>query len=197
MKLSRDFYMRSGLIVARELVGKQLVHRTPQGVAKGLIVEVEAYMGHSDAAAHSYQSRLTKRTAIQFGPGGYAYIYRIYGLHTCMNVVANQEHVPEAVLIRALQPTDGIDLMRQRRGRQELRQLCSGPGKLCQAMGITMSDYGLDLCSVKLYIETVDDTIPEISATKRINVDYAGEARDYLWRFVLKNSEFISAPPFG
>ena len=87
--------------------------------------------------------------------------------------------------------------MRQRRGRQELLQLCSGPGKLCQAMGITMSDYGLDLCSDKLYIETVDDTIPEISATKRINVDYAGEARDYLWRFVLKNSEFISAPPFG
>lgn len=195
MKLNREFYLRSGLDVARDLIGKQLVCSSPSGTTKGIIVEVEAYMGHQDAAAHSYQAPCTGRTAIQHGPGGYAYIYTIYGLHTCMNVVANQEGCPEAVLIRALQPTAGIQLMQQRRKKQSLRELCSGPGKLAQAMGITKEHYGADLCGEKLYIESVDDEVPEIAATKRINVDYAGEAADYPWRFVLKDSKFVSVPP--
>lgn len=195
MKLTRDFYMQSGLTVARELIGKQLVHRTSEGTAKGIIVEVEAYMGSRDPAAHSFQFPHTPRTAVQYGPGGYAYLYTIYGMHTCMNVVANGPDCPEAVLIRALQPTEGIDLMKKRRQKNDLLQLCSGPGKLTQAMGITKSHYGEDLCGDTLYIESVGEDQPPIAATKRINIDYAGEAADYLWRFVLRDSKFISVRP--
>lgn len=194
MKLNRDFYLRSGLEVARDLIGKQLVHNSADGTTKGIIVEVEAYMGAGDAAAHSYKGR-TARTAIQFGIGGHAYIYTIYGMHTCMNVVANLPGRPEAVLIRALEPTDGTQLMQKRRQKQSLRELCNGPGKLCQAMGITKAHYGADLCGDELYIESVDDELPGIAATRRINVDYAGAAADYPWRFVLRGSRFVSVAP--
>lgn len=197
MKLNRDFYIRSGLIVARELIGKQLVHNSVDGTTKGIIVEVEAYMGSDDAAAHSYKALRTTRTAIQFGIGGHSYVYRIYGMHTCMNVVANLPECPEAVLIRALEPTDGIELMKKRRQKQSLRELCNGPGKLCQAMGISMEHYGTDLCGDEMYIETVDGESPDIVATKRINVDYAGEAAGYPWRFVLRGSRFVSVAPRG
>lgn len=194
MKLDREFYMRSGLTVAKELIGKQLVHRTAQGVTKGIIVETEAYMGPIDAAAHSYSAPRTGRTAIQYGPGGFSYIYLIYGMHTCMNIVANGEDLPEAVLIRALEPREGIPLMQARRNRKFLQALCSGPGKLTQAMGITRAQYGVDLCGDTLFVETVEDAPPEIAATRRIGIAYAGEAKDYLWRFVLKGSKYLSAP---
>lgn len=195
MKLNRDFYLRPGLLVAKDLVGKQLVHCSPEGTTKGIIVEVEAYIGPNDAASHAFNSLNTERTAVQYGIGGYAYIYTIYGLHTCMNVVANQKDCPEVVLIRALQPTDGIELMERRRQKQSVRDLCNGPGKLSQAMDITKKHYGVDLCGDELFIETVDDTVPAISATKRINIDYAGEAIDYPWRFILRDSKYISVPP--
>lgn len=195
MKLDRNFYLRPGLVVAQELIGKQLVHHSPEGTTKGIIVEVEAYMGPKDAAAHSYNAPKTGRTAIQYGPGGYAYVYSIYGLHSCINVVANQEEIPEAVLIRALQPTAGIALMQQRRKRQSIRELCNGPGKLSQAMGITKEHYGIDLCGDELFVEAVDAAKPIVFATKRINIDYAGEAADYLWRFVLRDNPYISVPP--
>lgn len=192
MKLNREFYFRSGLEVAHDLIGKQLVHCSPEGTTKGLIVEVEAYMGHQDAAAHSYKAPSTGRTAIQYGPGGYAYIYTIYGLHTCMNVVANCENCPEAFLIRALQPTAGIELMQKRRQKKAIHDLCNGPGRLSQAMGISRAHYGVDLCGDELFLESINELVPEIVATKRINVDYAGEAAEYPWRFLLKGSEFVS-----
>lgn len=195
MKLNRDFYLRSGLLVSKDLIGKQLVHCSPEGTTKGIIVEVEAYIGPHDAASHAFNFLNTERTAVQYDIGGYAYIYTIYGLHTCMNVVANQKDCPEVVLIRALQPTDGIGLMEKRRQKQSIRDLCNGPGKLSQAMGITKKHYGVDLCGDELFIETIDDTVPAISATKRINIDYAGEAIDYPWRFILRDSKYISVPP--
>lgn len=195
MKLERDFYLRSGLEVAPDLIGKKLVHRTPEGTASGIIVEVEAYMGHDDAAAHSYRSRRTERTAVQYGPGGFAYLFSIYGMHLCMNVVANYPDHPEAILIRALQPLDGIELMERRRNQTAIRKLCNGPGKLTQALGIQKSHYGADLCGDELFIETSDIQVPTISATKRINIDYSGEAIHYPWRFVLTDSPFISVPP--
>jgi len=197
MKLKRDFYLRPGLLVAQDLIGKQLVHHSQEGTTKGIIVEVEAYIGPHDAASHAYNALHTERTAIQYGIGGYSYIYTIYGVHTCMNVVTNQKDCPEVVLIRALQPTVGIDLMKKRRQKQSIRELCNGPGKLSQAMGITKNHYGTDLCGDELFIETVDTIIPIVSTTKRINIDYAGEAVDYPWRFVLRNSEFISISPRG
>lgn len=195
MKLNRDFYLNSGLSVAQQLIGKQLVHNSVEGTTKGIIVEVEAYIGPDDAASHAYKALRTERTAIQYGIGGYAYIYTIYGLHTCMNIVANREDCPEVVLIRALQPTVGIELMKKRRQKESVTQLCNGPGKLCQAMGITRNHYGADLCGDELFVETVDGAAPVCSATKRINIDYAGEAVDYPWRFVLSDSKFISVPP--
>lgn len=187
--------MRSGLQVARDLIGKQLVHRSPAGTTKGIIVEAEAYIGPEDAASHAYRALRTDRTAIQYGIGGYSYIYTIYGLHTCMNVVANKKDCPEVVLIRALQPTVGAELMRERRKKQSLVELCNGPGKLSQAMGITRDHYGVDLCGEELFIETVDDIVPTVSATQRINIDYAGEAAFYPWRFIFRKNKFISVPP--
>ena len=185
MKLQREFYRQSALVVARELIGKKLICHTIEGITGGIIIEAEAYMGAIDAAAHSYKNRRTKRTEAMFSDGGHAYIYLIYGMYLCFNVSANLKDVPEAVLIRALEPTDGIELMQRRRNKQSLKDLCSGPGKLTQAMGITMAHYNIDLCDDELYIETID-LIPKVEATKRINIDYAGEAADYLWRFILR-----------
>ena len=190
MKLDRNFYLRSGLEVARDLIGKKIFHNSPEGLTGGIIVETEAYMGSLDAAAHSYKG-LTARTQIQYGLGGFAYVYMIYGMYFCMNVVANVENIPDAVLIRALQPTDGINLMRKRRNKNNLRDLCSGPGKLAQAMGIDKNHYGVDLCGDEIFIETTN-ILPEVTATKRINVDYAGDAANYLWRYIMTGSEFLS-----
>ena len=191
MKLAREFYLRNGLDVARDLIGKKLVHRTADGTTSGIIVETEAYMGTIDAAAHSYKG-LTERTKIQFGSGGYAYVYQIYGMYFCMNVVANVENIPDAVLIRALKPVDGVELMKMRRGKNNLRDLCSGPGKLAQALAITKNHYGADLCGDEVFIETAILN-PAVTATKRINIDYAGDAANFLWRFILTDSKFISA----
>ncbi|MBR2179328.1 MAG: DNA-3-methyladenine glycosylase [Selenomonadaceae bacterium] len=185
MKLNREFYRQSALIVARELIGKKLIFHTEEGTTGGIIIETEAYMGADDAASHSYQNRRTKRTEAMFSDGGHAYIYLIYGMYLCFNVSANLKDVPEAVLIRALEPTDGIELMQRRRNKQSLKDLCSGPGKLTQAMGISMKHYDIDLCGEELYIETTDLT-PKIATTKRINIDYAGEAANYPWRFILQ-----------
>ena len=193
MKLEREFYLRDGLTVARELIGKKLVTNLPDGLTSGIIVETEAYMGAIDAAAHSYRGK-TERTKIFYGAGGFVYVYLIYGMHLCTNVVANVENVPEAVLIRALEPVDGIELMKRRRGKKNLRELCSGPGKLSRALGVTKNFYGLDLCGDEIFIETTKNFQAAIAATKRINVDYAGKAADYLWRFVAADSKFLSVP---
>lgn len=195
MKLDRDFYLRSGLLVARDLIGKQLVHNSPEGMTKGIIVEVEAYMGSHDAASHTYRSRYTERTAIQYGKGGYLYTYTIYGLHTCMNIVVNEEGCPETVFVRALQPTSGTDLMRRRRQREAIRDLCNGPGKVCQAMGINRNHYGMDVCGDTLFVESVAGIEPVVAATERINIPHAGEAVHYPWRFVSSNSRYISTAP--
>ena len=173
------------MIVARELIGKKLICHTEEGTTGGIIIETEAYMGVEDAASHSYQNRRTKRTEAMFSDGGHAYIYLIYGMYLCFNVSANLKDVPEAVLIRALNPTDGIELMQHRRQKQALKELCSGPGKLTRAMGISMEHYNIDLCGDELYIETTN-LMPEIETSKRINIDYADEAANYPWRFILK-----------
>ncbi len=195
MKLDRSFYLRSGLKVAPELIGKQIVHHDTEGTTKGIIVEVEAYIGPHDAASHAYRSLYTDRTAIQYGEGGFAYIYTIYGVNRCMNIVVNRSGFPEVILIRALHPSAGLELMKKRRKQQSIRDLCNGPGKLSQAMGIGSEHYGLDLCGDELYIEDIGYNVSDVAATKRINIDYAGDAVEYLWRFVEKDSKFISVPP--
>lgn len=192
-KLSREFYNRDVLTVAEEILGKTLVHKTKEGVAKGKIVEVEAYNGLCDKAAHSYQNLRTERTKIQYGQGGYAYVYLIYGMHICMNIVTNRKNLPEVLLLRALEPVEGIDLMKKRRKTDNLKNLCSGPGKLSQAMGITRENYGEDLCGDSFYLEDAPVLAPEeIWRTKRINIDYAEEAADFLWRFSVKGNPYVS-----
>lgn len=192
-KMERSFYERGTLDVARDLLGKYIVHDTSDGRTSGKIVEVEAYVGSKDAASHAYNNKYTSRTKVMFGKGGYAYVYLIYGIYYCMNVVTNIESYPEAVLIRGIEPIDGIDLMKRRRGTDNLLNLCSGPGKLCAAMGISKAQNEIDLCGEKLYLLSGQTVSPEcIVSTPRINIDYAKDARSYLWRFIIKDNPFLS-----
>lgn len=182
-KLTRKFYTRDTLTVARELLGKVLIHKTDQGILAGRIVETEAYLGPQDRAAHSYGGKRTKRTEIMYAQGGYAYVYLIYGMYCCMNVVSAREGLPQAVLLRALSPAPAY-------GR--LLRKADGPGKLCQAMGIGRNAYGLDLCGDTLYL-VEDGFIPgETAESPRIGIDYAGEARHYPWRFYLPHDPNVS-----
>lgn len=191
--LTREFYLRDANVVAPELLGKKLVHHSDEGVTSGIIVEVESYIGPYDKGSHAYQNKRTDRTEIQFGPGGYAYIYAIYGMYFCFNVVTNINEKPEVVLVRALEPVDGIELMQQRRSTKKHSDLCNGPGKLCMAMGITKKQYGFDLCNSELYLEPfVYVEKSSIMVSPRINIDYAGECKDYLWRYYIKDNPHVS-----
>lgn len=185
--------MRPANQAAPMLLGKLLVHESGEGLAAGMIVETEAYEGPMDDGAHSFGGRRTERTAIQYGVGGFAYIFGIYGMHWCFNAVTNGENKPEVVLVRALEPVQGIELMKKRRVTDKLSELCSGPGKLCAALGITKAQYGLDLCESRLYIADFEDIPPEkIALSPRVNIDYAENCRDHLWRFYIKASPFVS-----
>ncbi|MSS83261.1 DNA-3-methyladenine glycosylase [Actinomycetaceae bacterium WB03_NA08] len=171
--LLRSFYQRDTLQVARSLIGCVLHY----GALSGVITETEGYLGPNDDAAHSAKGR-TPRTEVLFGPAGYSYVYLIYGMWNCLNVVTEGEG--EAVLIRAVEPLSGVDLMRERRGRHPL---ADGPGKLCQAFGITRTDSGRDITCGDLYISERIEDMP-IEATPRIGIDYATRCKDELWRFV-------------
>ena len=185
--------MRDANAVAPELLGKLLVHRSVAGVTSGIIVEVESYIGPFDKGAHSYLNRRTERTEIQFGLGGYAYIYAIYGMHFCFNIVTNIKEKPEVVLVRALEPVEGLELMRQRRNTINCIDLCNGTGNICQAMGITKKLYGCNLCGNELYLESLQDVERgQIMVSPRINIDYADECKDYLWRYFIQNNPYVS-----
>jgi DNA-3-methyladenine glycosylase len=192
-KLLRSFYARPVLVVARDCIGKILVHRTPEGIAGGRIVETEAYRGPLDRAAHSSRGR-TKRTQAMFGPPGHAYVYLLYGISWAFNIVVAEEGQPHAVLVRALEPTIGLDLMAERRRQpQDSRLLTNGPGKLCQALGITRAEYGADLAAGDMYL--LDGPHGPIGRSPRINVDYAGAWAARPWRFYEKGNRYISVAP--
>lgn len=191
--LEREFYQRDANETAQDLLGKLLVHKTAEGITGGVIVEVESYIGPDDKGSHAYLNKRTERTEIQYGPGGFAYVYSIYGMHYCFNVVTNRTEKPEVVLIRALEPIMGIELMQKRRKTENIRNLCNGPGKLCQAMTITKEQYGYDLCSSELYIESyLNEQEIQIMRSPRINIDYAEECKDYLWRYFIKDNPYVS-----
>ncbi len=199
MKLERSFYERNTLIVARELLGCVLVHITSEGTTKGRIVETEAYLGPEDKAAHSYGGRHTPRMEPLYKTGGFAYVYQLHGHNYCLNVVTQKEDIPQAVLIRAVEPVDSLESMIQRRKiyiskKSKLKNLTNGPSKLCHAMDIDTSLNGIDLCGDELFITLKNglDSDDEIIATKRIHIDYADEYRDKPWRFLLKGNEFVS-----
>jgi DNA-3-methyladenine glycosylase len=183
------------LVVARECIGKILVHRTAEGETAGRIVEAEAYRGPRDLAAHSTRG-FTTRTAAMFGPPGYAYIFRLYGTSWAMNLVAASEGEPHAVLIRALEPVRGLDLMARRRGQPDAsRQLTNGPGKLTQALAIAGAHYGCDLCAEELFLEESNCRAIRVGRSARINVDYAGNWATKPWRFYERGNRYVSVAP--
>ncbi|MEP6849369.1 MAG: DNA-3-methyladenine glycosylase [Acidobacteriota bacterium] len=195
MKIDRDFYLRENSAnVARELLGKLLVVPGERGNrVSGMIVETEAYFGVTDRAAHSYGGRRTRRTETMYAVGGTVYIFFIYGMYYQFNIVTGPVDQPHAVLIRALEPVEGIEVMRSRRGEMKDKNLTSGPGKLTIAMGIDRALNGEDLLGRKVWLEE-QKKIPakNIAAGKRIGVDYAGEDAEKRWRFWLKDNDFVS-----
>jgi len=202
MILRREFYERDTLTVARELLGKFLVHETEEGTTIGKIVETEVYMGPEDKASHAYNNRRTQRTEVQYGLKGHAYIYQIYGMYFCFDITSGRvAGKPEAILVRALEPICGLEVMMRRRevtniqmARSQMADLTNGPSKLCQAMGISKKQNGADLCVPPLCIET-GVTIGErqIVQSTRVNVDYADEWKHLPWRFHVKDN-FVSGP---
>jgi DNA-3-methyladenine glycosylase len=191
VKLPRAFYEQNTLDVARQLLGKYLVRWHPDGTTVGRIVETEAYVGPEDKACHASRGR-TLRTEIMFGHAGHAYVYMIYGFHYMLNIVTEAADFPAAVLIRAVEPLNGVRLMQSRRGTEKLRSLASGPGKLCQAFAIDRALNGNDVCGKVLYLEDRGDTIPKVVTTPRIGVDYAGKWKHKPWRFLIRGNEFVS-----
>lgn len=192
--LPRAFYARPVLQVARDCIGKVLFHRTPEGVAAGRVVESEAYRGPEDLAAHSAGGRRTRRTEAMFGPPGHAYMFLLYGMHWAFNIVVGAEGEPHAVLIRALEPLIGIELMAARRGLAGGQvSLTNGPGKLCAALGLGRAAYGLDLCGGELFL--AEGPRGSIGRSPRINVDYAGAWAKRPWRFYERGCRYVSVPP--
>ena len=185
--LPHFFYDRDTVEVARDLIGRTLVRQSDSGPVGGIIVETEAY-GPDDPANHAHRG-IRPRNAVMFGPPGFAYVYRIYGMYWCVNAVTQSEGVGEAVLIRALQPTMGLDLMRLNRSIPSDKLLCSGPGRLCQALRITGADNGCDLTRGPILIggEGIRDT--QVVATTRIGITKAAHLP---WRFCLADSAYLS-----
>lgn len=198
--ISREFYNRDSVVVARELLGKVLVHETAGRRLSVKIVEAEAYMGVGDKAAHSYGGRRTQRVEVMYGGPGYSYVFFIYGMHNCFNIVTREEGTPQAVLIRAVEPVEGLESMAHNRfgktygqlSGSQRKNLTNGPGKLCRALSIDRSFNGEDLCGSRLYLEEGSHEKFNIVTSKRVGVDYAEEAKDFLWRFYIEDNNYVS-----
>jgi DNA-3-methyladenine glycosylase len=190
--LNADFYAHDTVTVARALLGTFLIHESSQGITAGRIVETEAYLYKIDPASHAFRGQ-TPRNAAMFGPPGRAYIYFVYGMHYCFNVVTGGPGIGEAALIRALEPVAGIPLMEQRRGTNVLKNLCSGPGKLVQALGLTREHNGWPLTRGAVTIRSSfldeDNKAFEIETSARIGITAAAELP---LRFFIKGNKFVS-----
>ena len=193
--LSKDFFSQGVVALARALVGKVLVHESAAGLTAGRIVETEAYRGPDDLGAHSAGGRRTPRVAAMWGEAGHAYVYFIYGMHWAFNVVAGDTSEPHAVLVRAVEPLLGIELMAQRRKLPPNdRDLTNGPGKLCKAMGIDKALYGVPLFEPPLFV-AAGERRAQLRSGPRINIDYAGEWAKKPWRFWERGNPWVSVKP--
>ena len=194
-KLTQNFFDRKAELVAKELLGKVLVRKINNKKLSGMIVETEAYVGPHDLASHASKGK-TNRTQVMFSYGGFWHVYMIYGFYYCLNIVTETKDYPSAVLIRALEPLEGIEKMKKNRKTDNITNLTSGPGKLCQAFEITKNVDSTSAISKnsKLYIEDRRIKIPanQIAKAKRIGVDYAGIWKDKLLRFYIKDNPFVS-----
>lgn len=209
-RLPREFFTRDGITVAKELLGKILVHETAVGVVRGIITEAESYMGESDKGSHVYGGKRTDRTEPMYHIGGTSYVYLIYGMYSCMNIAAMTEGVPQAVLLRSVAPADEeserrmitlrlaeVNRRQEKKGKPPYapedcpaslkKHLADGPGKMCIAMGIGRADNDRDMVESDVFYVTEGVRVAqeEILSGKRIGIDYAEEAADYLWRFYI------------
>ena len=196
-KLPHSFYLNSDVVrLSQSLLGKYLfTDLNDEGLTGGIIVETEAYAGITDRASHAFNNRRTKRTETMFAEGGICYVYLCYGIHHLFNVVTNLENIPHAILVRAIEPTDGIPVMLQRRKKQKIDfSLTSGPGSMSAALGITISHNFTDLQSDKIWIEDRGFTIKpnQIISSPRVGVGYAKEDALLPWRFRLKANDWVS-----
>lgn len=197
-KLSDHFFQNTDVVsISRDLLGKFLVTNFDDQLTAGRIVETEAYRGPDDKACHAHLNRFTNRTKVMFEAGGVAYIYLCYGIHHLFNVVTAQKGMPHAVLIRAIEPTDGIELMQQRRKMNTIKpQLTAGPGVMSKALGISKSYTGISLTHPDSPIWIEDRQLPvdpeNICSGPRIGIDYAEECKDWPWRFWIKNNKWVS-----
>jgi DNA-3-methyladenine glycosylase len=198
VKRARAFYTRADVVtVARRLLGCHLVARARDGRrVSGIIVETEAYQGPEDRASHAFGGRRTRRTETMYARGGTAYVYFVYGMYHQFNVVTNVADVPHAVLVRALEPVEGVELMRRRRGGVAPDEIASGPGKLCIALGIDRRLDGADLLGDRIWLEPGRRVRPAaIAAGPRVGIDYAEEWAARPWRFWLRGNPFVSRVP--
>ena len=194
-KLNKEFYERSNvLLISRELLGKVLCTNYNGKLTSGIIVETEAYAGVIDKASHAYNNKKTNRTKIMYDSGGVAYIYLCYGIHHLFNVITNSKNIPHAILIRAIEPINGIETMLTRRNKKNKDYtLTSGPGSLTKALGITINDSGKSLMSNLIWIENQKNIpINNIISSPRVGIPYAQEHIHNPWRFRIKNNPWTS-----
>lgn len=198
-KLPAEFYERANVVeIARDLLGKILITKFDGTITSGRIVETEAYIGLTDRASHSYNGKRTARNEHMYAAAGISYVYICYGMHHLFNVVTNKKNIPDAVLIRAVEPLQGIDMMLKRTGKVKLDStLTKGPGNVGKALGISKEHSGLNLSGNKIFIgdENTRYTANEIGASPRIGVESAGEAALYPYRFYVKGNKFVSGYP--
>ncbi|MDZ5254765.1 DNA-3-methyladenine glycosylase [Clostridium sp. LIBA-8841] len=203
MRLNKEFFNRDTLIVAKELLGKILVRKIDGVILKGKIVETEAYIGAIDKASHAYGGRRTNRTETLYEEPGTSYVYSIYGMYYCLNLISEEKDVAAGVLIRGIEPLEGIEEMSKLRYKKtyeelsnyEKKNFSNGPSKLCMALGIDKRDNCINtISSEELYVEedSSNKEVFSIVESKRIGIDYAEEAKDFLWRFYIKDNKFIS-----
>jgi DNA-3-methyladenine glycosylase len=201
MIIEKEFYNKGATEVAKNLLGQYLIREVNGIKIKSKIVETEAYIGAIDKACHAYNYKRTERTKPLYEEGGISYVYFIYGLYHCFNIVTNMEEEPEAVLIRAVEPVDNLDYISKVRfnknyeelTRVQKRNLTNGPSKLCMALNITKDDnYKKLYLKEDLYLEYNNDKKFDIVETKRVGIDYSEEARDFLWRFYIKDNPYVS-----
>jgi len=189
-KIPKDFYLRDDVLtISRELLGKVLCTQINNSITRGIIVETEAYNGVTDRASHAFGGRRTNRTEIMYQMGGLSYVYLCYGIHHLFNIVTNLKDIPHAVLIRAIEPIDGIDIMMKRRSFNEMKNsLSSGPGVASKALGIEVKHTGIDLTNNQIWVEDHGITVKESEIVKspRVGVDYAGEDAKLPWRLELR-----------
>ncbi|MDU6115792.1 MAG: DNA-3-methyladenine glycosylase [Paeniclostridium sordellii] len=200
--MDKDFFRRDAITLARDLLGKYLVRKYEGEQIITKIVETEAYMGIEDKAAHVFNDKRTNRTEPLYQDGGCIYVYLIYGMYRCLNISANIEGVPQCVLIRAVEPVSPMNLISQNRylknydelSSYQKKNICNGPGKLCKALKIDKELNFKSILGDELYILDNDEEIKksDIIESKRVNIDYAQEAKDYLWRFYIKDNKHVS-----